>query len=342
MARGKVKSMERDFWFDLNPSNENGVLNFTSYVDLAQIASLVNRVSLRQGMEYVVESMEVITNGSGTLQIFRLPEHWPLLNSWEKTFRHWDEQQREAAEDAGVESTIGAYHDFKVFFDADHANAGSGANLIPVGYTTTSPATGGYDWSPSQVVVPNEGGPGVSVEYYLHALGADNAGANPSKGMVLAYAESRSRPFNADPNIVNVPVGGLFGEMEDVGEDMGDIIGNFQDGNNEPPYVIDVDTVNEFYPGGVNQGTLPLWGGISQKGQLEDVLNVRGGTSGLGTDTAGGFVAPCGLIKLVGDMQVTAVAMPWQEEAVPSALLRITVAPGSYKGLLAQSMQEAN
>lgn len=342
MAR-KLKSMERDFWFDLNPEDEDGQLNFVSYIDLAQIASLVNRVSLRQGMEYVVESMEIITNGSGTLQIYRMPEHWSLLNSWEKTMRHWLEQQNEAAEESGLESTKAAYRDFKIFFDADHANAGTGDNLIPVGYTTTAPATGGYQWNPAQVVLPNAGGPGVAEEYYLHALGADNAGANPSKGMVLAYAQSRSRPFNDDPNIVDVAAGGLFGKMENVGEDMGEIIGNYQDHNQQPPYVIDVDTTDEYYPGGINQGTLALWGGIKHYGQLEDVLNVRSGPSGLGTDGCGGFVAPCGLLKIVGDMMVTSVgAGAFSPYAIPSALLRVTIAPGGYKGLLAQSMQEAN
>lgn len=330
--------MERDFWFDLNPDNENGSLNFTSYLDLAQVASLVNRVSLRQGMEYVVESIEVVTNGSGTIAIFRLPEHWPLLNSWEKTFHAWKDQQKEAAEEAGLESTQARYNDFKIHFDAAHAVAGFGGNMIPVGYTTTAPATGGYEWTSSEVVVPNDGGPGVAGEYKIHALGPDGA----SKSMVVAYAESRSRPFEDDPNIVDAPSGGLLGEMIDVGNDMSDIVTNMQDANAEPPYLIDNDTADEYYPGGVRQGTLALWGGIRFYGQLEDVLNVRSGTSGLGTDVASGFVAPCGLLKFVGDMSVTAVTQPWQPEELPSALLRVTLAPGGYKGLLAQSMQEAN
>ena len=141
---------------------------------------------------------------------------------------------------------------------------------------------------------------------------------------------------------MDVPQGGLFGEMIDVGEIQEDVITNLQDNNNNPPYVIANQTGEEYYPGSENQGTLALWGGIRYYGQLEDVLNVRSGTSGLGTDTASGFVAPCGLLKIVGDMSVTAVTQPWQPEAVPSALLRITLAPGGYKGLLAQSMQEAN
>lgn len=339
----KVKSMERDFWFDLNPANENGVVNFISYVDLAQIASLVNRVSLRQGMEYVVESMEVITNGSGTIAVFRLPEHWPLLNSWEKTFHAWKDQQKEAAHEAGLESTMARYNDFKIFFDTVHARAGIGSNLIPISYTAIPPGTGGYDWNPSQVVVPNDNGVASNTqEYYIYALGADNTGANQSKGMILAYAESRSRPHESDPNIVDVVSGGLFGEMEDVGESMPEVIGNLQEANQQPPYIVDNDSADEYYPGGANQGTISPWGGLPLVGQLEDILKVRGGTSGLGTDVLGSFVAPCGLLKIVGDMSVTAVSTPWQAEAVPSALLRITLAPGTYKGLLAQSMQEAN
>ena len=74
MAR-KIKTMERDFWFNLNPAVE-ATVNDDYYIDLAQCASLVNRVSLRQGMEYVVESVTVVTNGACNIGVFRIPEHW--------------------------------------------------------------------------------------------------------------------------------------------------------------------------------------------------------------------------------------------------------------------------
>ena len=331
--------MERDFWFDLNDS-EDGASSGVVFIDLAQVGSLVNRVALRQGMEYVVESVELFTNGAAQAAIFRLPEHWPLLNGWEKTFHAWKDQQRDAAREAGLTSTMARYNDFKIFFNDIHAQGGIADNLIPIGYSVTPPATGGYDWMASQVVVPNDGGPGVSAEYYIHALGADNAGANPSKGMIVAYAESRSRPFEDDPNIVDAPSGGLYGEMEDVGNDMSDIVTNMQDANTEPPYLIDNDTADEFYPGGANQG---LWTKLGNyDGQLEDVLSVRSGTSSMSSDTTGSFIAPCGLLCIAYQYAGPGTSSPTPPGSVGSCLLRVTLAPGGYKGLLAQSMQEAN
>ncbi len=344
MARSRrIQTAEKTFVFDLAEAGESSVRRI-KYLDLGQVHALVNRLSARQGFEYVVQSIEIgcQSGGSFVASIYKLPEHWPCINAWEKTMRHWDSQQREAADEAGVESTAARYRDFKIFFDAGHANAGVGANLIPNGFTAAAPATGGYQWNPSQVVLPNAGGPGVAVEYYLHMLGDDNAGANPSKGMILAYAESRSRPFDDEPNIVDVASGGLFGEMVDVGSDMGEIVGNLQDHNRQPPYVVDLDTADEYYPGGSAQGIGPLdAGGIVHPGELVDVLSI-GASQNFNTDTAASFVAPCGLIKIEYFGSGVLPASPPTLNYVPAFWLKVTLAPGDYKGLLAQSMQEAN
>ncbi len=351
---GKIKTVERDFWFNLNFNGGSGSHSVTEqmvFVDLAQCASLVNRISLRQGMQYVVESIEFYTNGKMNASVWRLPEHWPLLNAWEKTFHAWKDQQKEAAREAGLESTQARYNDFKIFMNTEHAQGGTGANLVPSGYTAIPPGTGGYDWNPSQVVVPNDGGiAGNTQEYYIHALGADNAGANPSKGMILAYAESRSRPHESDPNIVDVVSGGLFGEMEDVGESMPEVIGNLQEANQQPPYIVDNDTANEYYPGGVNQGTLAIaLNGYDPELHLEDVISINSGFAtsskfGTASEVVPGFVAPCGLlgIQYHAEDLVDPSSGPLEPDYFPSLMMRITLAPGHYKGFLAQSMQEAN
>ncbi len=351
---GKIKTVERDLWFNLNPDGESGESSVTdamAFIDLAQCASLVNRISLRQGMQYVVESIEFYTNGKLNASVWRLPEHWPLLNAWEKTFHAWKDQQKEAAREAGLESTQARYNDFKIFMNSDHVTAGFGGNLIPSGYTKTAPATGGYGWAASQVVVPNDGGvPGNTVEYHIHAVGDDKTAGTLSKGMILAYAESRSRPFNDDPNIVDVASGGLYGEMEDVGEIQEEVVDNLQQANQQPPYVIDVDTVNEFYPGGVNQGTLAIApNGFNTELQLEDVISINAGFAtgsnfGTASEIVPGFVVPCGLlgIRYHAESLSDTPTGPLTADYFPSLMMRITLAPGHYKGFLAQSMQEAN
>jgi len=348
---GKLKTMERDFWFDLDPDND-GNINAVRYIDLAQCASLVNRVALRQGMEYVVESVEIFTTGAVNAMIFRLPEHWACINAWEKAFHMWNRQQLDNAEESGMLSTKARYRDFKVFFDAAHVTDGVGNNLIPIGYNIASAAssTESYEWNPSQFVLPSHDvnpGTGVAddaVEVYGHMLDGDN-GATPltstSCGIIHAYGESRSRVHSQDPNIVDVPADDtLFGAMADVGFIQDDIITNFQEHNHVPPYLIDNDSSVEFYPGGNNQGIWNLVG--SYKGQLEDIISVRAGSSSVSSDTIPGFVAPLGLLKVAYEAAATPPVLPAVAGTPPQLIMRVTLAPGGYKGLLAQSMQEAN
>ncbi len=339
MAR--IQTAEKTYVFDLNPLNEPTVVGQDTYVDLGQVHSLVNRVSSRQGFEYVVQSLEIGTQAGGAFQacIMRLPEHWPCVNAWEKTMALWKEQQDDAAEQAGLESTTARYRDFKIHFDADHVDAGFGANLIPAGYHTDD---GGstvdvYEWIPSQVVIPNDGAVGNTTERLLHMIGDDNGAV--SSGMIKAYAESRSRPHALDPNIVNVPTGGLFGEMFDVGMDDEAVVDNLQTANNEPPYLLYRDSGDEAYPGGAFQG--PNYG-TQLDGQFVDILAVNAGQN-YNTDTCPGFVAPCGLLKINYNAVGVNVPSPIQAGDMPFGIwMKITLAPGTYKGLLAQSMQEAN
>jgi len=339
MAR--IQTAEKTFVFDLNPLNEGVIVGQGTYVDLAQVHSLVNRVSARQGFEYVVQSIEIGVQAGGTFNacIMRLPEHWPCVNAWEKTMRLWLEQQNETAEEAGLESTVARYRDFKIHFDTDHITAGFGANLIPAGFKLDDPAStvDAYEWDPSVVVIPNDAVVGTTTEVSLMMLG-DDVGANRA-GMIKAYADSRARPQVQDPNIVQVATGGLFGEMFDVGMDDETIVDNFQDSNNEPPYLIYKGSADEAYPGGSFQGASF---GSQLDGQFVDILGVNAGQN-YNSDTCPGFVAPCGLIKI--NYHATGVSLPSPSPAggMPFGLwMKITLAPGSYKGVLAQSMQEAN
>ncbi len=351
MARGKVKSMERDFWFNLHPTGADGtVTDSMAFVDLAQCASLVNRVSLRQGMEYVVESIEFYTNGKLNASVWRLPEHWPLLNSWHKAMALWKQQQDDTAREAGLTSTRARYRDFKIFMNEDHVDSGFSGNLIPMGYTLNSGAgtDDDYEWHPSEIVIPNSGAVGNTVETFLHMLG-DDVGIT-SHGLIKAYADSRQRPQQTDPNIVDVPTGGLYGEMFDVGDNDNQIITNYQDANDIPPYLIGLDSALEYYPGGANQGTLPIApNGFNTELQLEDIISVNAGFAtgskfGTASEVVPGFIAPCGLlgIRYHAESLSDTPTGPLEPDYFPSLMMRITLAPGPYKGLLAQSMQEAN
>jgi hypothetical protein len=339
MAR--IQTAEKTFVFDLNPLNEPTIVGQDTYVDLGQVHSLVNRVSTRQGYEYVVQSLEIGIQAGGAFQacIMRLPEHWPCVNAWEKTMRLWKQQQDDTADEAGLESTAARYRDFKIHFDADHVTSGFGNNLIPAGFLLDDPASTGdaYEWEASQVVIPNDAVVGTTTERLLHMIGDDNAAV--SAGMIKAYAESRSRPMVHDPNIVNVPVGGLFGEMFDVGMDDSEIIDNMQDHNRDPPYLIYRQSGDEAYPGGSFQGVNY---GTQLDGQFVDILAVNAGQN-FNSDTCPGFVVPCGLIKINYNAVGVNVPNPIQPGDMPFGIwMKITLAPGEYKGLLALPMPEVN
>lgn len=299
-------------------------------------------------MNVLIESLEigVQSGGAFTASILRLPQNWSCVNAWTKTMAHWRSQQDDRAEESGLESTRARYRDFKIFFDTDHVDAGFAGNLIPQGYFLTDAAgtTESYDWDASDVVLPNKGGVGITVETHPHMLGPDNG--NVSFGMVKAYAESRVRPFQTDPNIVDVASGGIFGEMMDVGDEQVDLINNMQGQNDVPPYLLGMDGAEEYYPGGGFQGVGPQQASSSGlvPGQFVDTLSVNAGQN-YNSDHTGSFPAPCGLIKIC--IEATGVGVspgPVRAgEAVGGPLwCRVRLAPGHYQGIAAVPMQEAN
>lgn len=346
MAR-RVKNVERDFLYELTNGASDSI-SLALYIDSMQSHALVNRVSTRQGYNVMIESLEigVQQGGSFTASILRLPQTWACVNAWTKTMALWKLQQDEKADESDIESTVARYRDFKIHFDDVHQDAGFGSNLIPSGYSIADGAgtTDTYSWSASEVVIPNDTTPGNTTERLLHMLG-DDVGST-SAGMIKAYAESRARPQQTDPNIVNVPSGGLFGEMFDVGEDSGDIITNLQDRNSEPPYLLGLDSVDEYYPGGSFQGIGPnqASGGATVPGQFVDTLAVNANAN-FNSDSTGQFLAPCGLIKIVVEAAGVGISPgPVRAGEMVGGPLwcRIRLAPGYYQGIAALPMQEAN
>ena len=152
MARG-IETAETEFYFDL--TGISGV----HYFDIAQILCLANRrSSYRQGMQYIFKlELYGTESASTTMLVSTLPQSWCGVNAWTKGFRMWRDQQQDALDDSGLESTQARYNDFKIYFDTIHQAAGSHTNLIPFGYTINSgaSATETYQWLYSQIVIPN-------------------------------------------------------------------------------------------------------------------------------------------------------------------------------------------
>lgn len=305
--------------------------NTSKYIDLSQCASLVNRRFYRQGINWAVAGFSLHTSaGVGSVQISKIPNTWMASNGWEKAFRAWDKQQKDAIEEAGATSALARFRDFKIFADEKHVDNGIANNMLPgvlnslnnwVYYTPG-------EWQASEIVVPNllpdaSGSEVDPKEYVLHMCGT-NTHAGTSRGIIEGYADSRAYPQSPDPvsPAISAPANWLR-QMFDVGNDTSEITENATDRNDELPY----PQVN--YPGGQLQApTL----------QYHDQLNITA-TSVSGKTTARGTSVPCGLLHLRIDPSLGALE-PEPGVFTPISWIQIHLVPGTHKGYLCEPMTD--
>ena len=296
--------------------------NTTNFVDLSQIASIVNRRFYRQGINWAVAGIKCLTTAGyvGSITVSKLPNTWVMSNSWEKGFRAWQRQQDEVLEDGEQESVRARFNDFKVYADADHLALGVAGNLLPTSMSIPASATPTYlpgEWEYSQIVIPNYGAPGNNYEPSITAVGDYVGGVAGSISLIKAYQNSRGVPQSPDPA---VPAGvtntdNIWRALFDVGDNNEDVLANVVGKNNDLPYPQDE------YPGGATQGS-----GLA----LHDVENVSTTTIG-GTTRLKGGNFPCGLMRF-----------DFSNSGEPGAIVGIIVdlIPGSHRGYLCEPMTE--
>lgn len=300
------------------------------WIDISQSASIVNRRFYRQGLQWAVSGVTLqqqsATATSTALRVETLPTTWVTSNAWHKAMAMWLKQQNQDVDDAGAESTVARFRDFKIFMDDAHVddyydNGGqdlNNTNLLPRYFGGTF-ATG--EWEPSEIVVPNindDGGTPVDPqEYHLHMCGPNyNTGhSTRSRGIIDGYANSRSVPQSPDPRSFGVPTpANWMATMFDVGNDNLEVLANAIDKNDNLPY----DQVE--YPGGeTNAPGLQMVAEyfLSGSGTINNRVNCPG------------FMAPCGLIKISN------------EADSPAQLdVQVHLAPGNHRGYLAEPMQD--
>jgi hypothetical protein len=284
-----------------------------NFVDLSELASVANRRALRQGLNWVVSGFTCVTDAVCEMTISKLPNTWICSNAWHKAYAHWKKQQDAAVGEAGLQSTVAKYRDFKIFASQAHKSAGFGANL-PLLDGDNIPYAGG-DWDHSQIVIPNDQGvAGATVEYAMHMVGDDMlAGAGNSFGLINNYQLSRSRPFSPDPSILN-PEDSFYSQMIDLGEIQDEVVENASDRNNDLPYT------QTNYPGGAIQAPT-----------LEElhVTHFVASTTVSQKNRLAGSNFPCGLIEFNATFS-----------AGTSIEVFIHLVPGPVRGYLTQSMQD--
>jgi hypothetical protein len=308
-----------------------------SYLDLSQVASIVNRRFYRQGVNWAVGSIKIISGFSGAVTVSKLPTTWTMSNAWEKSFRSWQEMNDKALED--TESVRPRFMDFKVYADFDHHQLGYAANLLPSSAAGVVAIPG--EWESSKISIPTSGATGNATDFELLATGASFAGVSPvttldAVSLIEGYAASRGLPYTSDPNVpddaddvgpTGTPenwMGALNNDGMDQDKDVLDRMVGAAAENNRAPYPFENDGVNPdtMYPGGANQ--LP---GL----QLHDFDTITATTIGGITRMKGGMF-PCGLMKISHTNTSTT-------NNVPLSLV-IDLVPGHHRGYLCEPMTE--
>ncbi len=302
-----------------------------SYIDLSQVASLVNRRFYRQGINWAVAGFKVTSLQPGAVNIGKLPNSWVMSNAWEKGFRSWQRMNKESLEEA--ESVRPKFLDFKIYADADHHSAGFAANLMPITFAGVAATPG--EWESSKFVMPNAPG-GTVLSREVIAVGANYPGVGASGfdsvSLIEGYAASRGLPEILDPNTpddaadaTGVTPANWLSTIFNDGTNQDDVVlEDMITENNIAPYPFENDGVNTdtMYPGGANQLS-----GL----EFHDFVQIfeTNVTQGVGIQRLKGGNFPCGLI-----------AIDWSPTSSANLVIQIDLVPGNHRGYLCEPMTE--
>ena len=303
------------------------------YIDLSQCASLLNRRFYRQGLNWAVAGFKMVArNTTGTNPIFArvgvhsLPHTWIMSNAWEKAFRTFMKQQKEAMQEAP--SIKPKYLDFKVHMNRDHITNG---NMLPIDSLGNTPNVTPQQWEYSKIVIPEYGATGQAYEFLITATGATNFGSQ-TVSLIEGYAASRSLPQENDPNMprdASTDENWLSAMFNEGNRQDQEVLDNLLQEQISPPYPIEGDGthVDTQYPGGANN--LP---GL----EIVDENIITQGTISLPINqTFKGGSFPCGLIELRVNNFSTGGG-----SANIDFDFYVDLVPGNHRGYLAESMTE--
>lgn len=311
MAAKKSKTpANRYLRYELTNSATPGT-ETSHFIDLARDLSRVNRRLYRQGRQYHVKRVTVVSRNTivspggdaGFVSVSTAPETWVTQKAWQRGFNLWNRMNKEAMIGSG--DVKGKWSDFKVYLSDDHR---TGTVLTPKDNGGNNANSG--DWDYSEMVSPD--GTTSADTFYLHLMGDHNPsggtpGSNVSIGLIKSFGDARKTVDTDQPNVqgsaVHDPLNNLFDHGTVVDEILTDLAGQ----NDDAPY----GTSN--YPG--DDGNMP---------KPVVVQHTTLGTDGKAT--MGGFNAMCGLLELETSSPIAS--------DVYSVLIEL--APGKYRGIAAE------
>lgn len=276
----------------------------SAFIDLARDLSRVNRRLYRQGRDYHVKKITVVSsntpNGGNRVSFSTAHDTWVTRQAWKRGFDTFKMMQAEATKQISGDIK-GTWNDFKVFLSPDHR---AGTVLDPKDNGGNNWDAG--DWVYTKLVTPD--GTTSADEFELTLLGdhSGGAGARNSVGLIKSYGESRATVQNNDPNVPGQASDDPLVNVFDYGTAIDEVIDRMEVEGDEPPYDL------TDYPGGDANGQKPS--------VVQDTCIVDGKT------VVGGFNAIAGLIEVEAKSQ--------EPNDVISILVEL--APGSYRGIAAE------
>ncbi len=294
----------------------------TRYVDLARDLSKVNRRLMRQGYQYAVGGMTIISDAlapDGTVsidfQVKTAGNTWVTQNAWKKGYSLWREMNKEVLDDNP--SVQGKWADYKVYLTEQMAAANTLDNQDGAG--VTYPAN---EWSVSTYVVPQHDvdpatGEVLAAEEWVAALCGPDDAASKRFSLIKAYEESRATVQDVAPNVPATLPTSFYLRLTDDGSQDPELAAVIEDANDQPPY----SQLDGAYPGGAGFG---ISGSLTMQHRL--IINQFQPNA-----HTGGFVANCGLLQLnakeVG-----------RDGSSGTLEVLIHLVPGNYHGVLAERM----
>ena len=322
-AKKKSKTpAHRYLRYELTNSGSAGT-ETSHFIDLARDLSRLNRRLYRQGRDYHVKRISVVssntiagftaidqtvipgatalTNSAGRVTVSTALDTWVTRNAWKRGFDLYQKMNKKALE--GQTSDLkGTYADFKVYL---HSDMRTGTILDPKDNGGNNYQAG--DWDYSEFVSPDGTTSSDSFEITLHGNHVGAAGSRTSVGLIRSYGEARATVDNTSPNVPATADDDPLNNLFDAGSHVDEIIEDMIAQNDGAPYS------NLSYPGDDSNGSKPVV--IHQT-----TLGADGRT------TMGGFNAICGLLELETTSPIA--------NDVYSVLVEL--APGNYRGVGAE------
>lgn len=260
---------------------EEGDIGEDLYLDLFRGLSLLNRRLYRQGQYLFVDSVDWEVDAGqanpSEVTITQIPNTWISKNAHGKAYRLWRTMIKQATDEVeGLTSAKPKWHDFKIFFNADHYEGVTSSydGKSPMtgfagGSALVAPSIANCEWVQAQIVIPPSNlDADPAEEFSLHMLGDDSAVVNAfidcsgSKAIIQGYADTRITVSNdGEPPLPGDASTSWMVEMFDDGGTYSDIVQDLETFNDQPPYATGDDIQagdDPIYMGGSGTGSFGM------------------------------------------------------------------------------------